>query len=71
MIILSSVHSGLEFGSINHTSIYENSELNVIKNINVLGEISNNWPTKWFIRNKCIEDSWIMFIIVVDNITMD
>ena len=42
MIILSSVHTGLEFGSVNHTSIYENSELNVIKNINVLGEISNN-----------------------------
>ena len=42
MIILSCVHSGLEFGSVNHTSIYENSELNVIKNINVLGEISNN-----------------------------
>ena len=42
MIILSSVPSSLEFGSVNHTSIYENSELNVIKNINVLGEISNN-----------------------------
>ena len=71
MIILSSVPNGLEFGSVNHTSIYENSELNVIKNINVLDEISNNWPNKWFIRNKCIEDSWIMFIIVADNIIMD
>ena len=42
MIILSSVPNSLEFRSVNHTSIYENSELNVIKNINVLDEISNN-----------------------------
>ena len=42
MSILSSVSSGLEFSSVNHTSIDENSELNVFKNIKFLDEISNN-----------------------------
>ena len=42
MLILSSIFRGLEFLSINHTSIYENPELNVFKNIKVLGEISSN-----------------------------
>ena len=36
-----------------------------------LDEISNNWPNdqmaKW---SKCIQDSWILFIIVIDNITV-
>ena len=40
MFILSSISSGLE--SVNHTSIYKNSELKVFKNIKLLGEISNN-----------------------------
>ena len=44
MFALSSVSSGLEFWSVNHTSIYENSEFKVFKNIKFLGEISNNWP---------------------------
>ena len=44
MFILSSIASGLEFWSVYHTLIYENSELKVFKNINFLGEISNNWP---------------------------
>ena len=42
MFILSSISNGLEFRSVNHASIYENFELNVFKNIKVLGEISNN-----------------------------
>ena len=33
MFILSSVSSGLEFWSVNHISIDENSELKVFKNI--------------------------------------
>ena len=33
----------LEFGSINCTSIYENSESNVFENIKFSGETSNNW----------------------------
>ena len=44
MFMLSSIPSGLEFWSVNHTSIYENPELNVFKNINILGEISTYWP---------------------------
>ena len=44
MFILSSLSSGLEFWSLNHTSMYENSDLKVFKNIKSLGEISSNWP---------------------------
>ena len=44
MFILSSISKGLEFWSVNHTSIYENSELNVFKYKFFLGKISNNWP---------------------------
>ena len=44
MFILSSVFSGLELWSVNHSSIYENSELNVLKNIKFLEEISSKWP---------------------------
>ena len=41
--ILSSISSNLLFGYVNHTSIYENSESNVFKNMKFVGEISNNW----------------------------
>ena len=44
IIILSSISSGLEFWSVNHTSIYKHSKLIVFKNMKFLGEISNNWP---------------------------
>ena len=44
MFVLSSISSGLEFWSLNITSIYENSEPKVFKNIKSFGEISNNWP---------------------------
>ena len=44
MFILPSTSIGLEFWSVNHTSICENSESKVCKNIIFLGEISNNWP---------------------------
>ena len=43
MFILSSISSGLEFWSLNHTSIYENSKLKVFENIKFLGEVSDNW----------------------------
>ena len=39
---LSSVSGGWQFWSVKHTSIYENPELNVFKNIKFLGEIFNN-----------------------------
>ena len=42
MFILSSTSSGLEFSSVNHTSMYENSGLKVFKNIEFLRDISNN-----------------------------
>ena len=41
MFILSSISRGVEFWSLNHTSIYENSESKVLKN-NFFGEIYNN-----------------------------
>ena len=44
MFTLSSISRGLEFRSVNHTSIYENSELKVFENMKSMGEISNNLP---------------------------
>ena len=44
MFIVSSISRALKFWSVNHTSIYDNSESNVFKTIKFLGEISNNWP---------------------------
>ena len=70
MFILSFISSGLELWSVNHTSIYENSELKVFKNITFLGEISNNWP-KDLLGTNVYKILWIMLIIIVDNITMD
>ena len=40
MLILLSISSGLESWSLNHTSIYENPELQVFNNI----KLSNIWP---------------------------
>ena len=37
---------GLEFWSVNHTSIYENSGSKVFKYTKFLGETSNNWPNE-------------------------
>ena len=44
MLILSSISSGLELFSVNHSSIYENCELNVSQNITFLGQTAINWP---------------------------
>ena len=44
MFILSPILNGLEIWSVNHISIYQNSELKVFKNTNFLGEIFNNLP---------------------------
>ena len=41
MFILSSISGGLEFRSVNHTSIYESSE---IMDFNSLIVLSNSWP---------------------------
>ena len=42
MLVSSSICSGLEFWSVNHASIHENSESKVFKNIKFLGGISND-----------------------------
>ena len=42
MFILSSVSIRLEIRSVSYTSINENSELKVFKNMKFVGEISNN-----------------------------
>ena len=60
MFTLSSISSGLEFWSVNHTSIHDNSELKVFKNIKFLSEISNNWPNDLFRMKvyKALESCW-------------
>ena len=60
IFILSSISRGSEFWSLNYTSMYENSELKVFKNIKFLGEISNNWPNDLLGTNvyKALEFSW-------------
>ena len=60
IFILSSICSGLEFWSANHTSIDENSEVKLFKNINFLGEMSDNWSNELFETNvyKTYEFCW-------------
>ena len=53
MFILCSISSGLEFWSVNHTSIQEKSELIVFNNFKLLGGISNNWPNDLCGTNVC------------------
>ena len=68
MFILSSIYRGLEFWSVSHTSIYENSELKVFENLEL----------KYLIIDQMIYyeqmyrrlDSWILLIIDVSDITM-
>ena len=60
MFILSSISSGLKFWSVNHTSIYGNSESRVKKNIQSLAKISNNWPNGLLGKKvyKTLESCW-------------
>ena len=60
MFTLSSISSGLEFWSLNHTPINENSESKIFKNIKFFGEISNNWPNHLLGTNvyKTLEFCW-------------
>ena len=51
MFILSSVSIRLEIRSVSYTSVNENSELKVIKNMKFVGEISNNWLNDLFGTN--------------------
>ena len=58
--ILSSISSGLEFWSVNHVSLYENSELNFLKDITFFSEISDNWPIDLFETSlyKALQSCW-------------
>ena len=60
MFILSSVSNSLESWSRNHTSIHENSELKIFKNMTFVGKISNNWPNDLLETNvhKTLEICW-------------
>ena len=60
MFILFSISSGLGFWSVNHSSIYENSESKVFKNITFLDEISDNWLNDFLGTNvyKTLESCW-------------
>ena len=58
--ILSSVSSGLELWSANHTPLCENSESNVFKNIKFSGKICKNWPNDLLGANlyKTLDFCW-------------
>ena len=51
MFILSFISSGLEFWSVNHTSICANVESKVFLKINFFGEICNNWSNDFLGTN--------------------
>ena len=61
MFILSSMSSSLEFWSVNHTSVYENSELKLLK-------IWNSW-VKYVILDQIVIleicNAW--FLNIADN----
>ena len=67
--ILSSISNGWLFWSVNHTSMSWNSELNVFRNIWFVREISNKLPNGLFGTN--VYNSWILLIIISNNITMN
>ena len=58
MFVLPSISRVLQFWSVNHTSIYENSEK--YKNIKVFDEISSNWSKNLLRANvyKTFESYW-------------
>ena len=60
MFILFSISRELEFWSVNHTSIYKNSESNVFKNIKSSGKMSNNWVNELLGTNvyKTLDFCW-------------
>ena len=60
MSVLSSISSGLELSSVSHTSINENSEVKVFKNIKFFREISSNWLNGLLGTNvyKTLESCW-------------
>ena len=67
MFILSSISRGLKYWSVNHTSIYENSESKVFKNMKCLSETSNNWPKHLLGTNvyKTPESYWWLLLMIL------
>ena len=64
MFILSFISSNLEYRSVNHNSIYENSELKVFKHIKCLGKISINWQNDLFgtnVYNSLDSNCWLYY----------
>ena len=59
MFKLSSISSGLEFLSVNYTTMYENSDLNILKNIKLVG-IFNNLSNDFLGIKVCntLESCW-------------
>ena len=59
IFLLSSIYTGLEFWSVHHTSIYENSESKILET-KFLNEISNNWLNNLFGTHayKTLEFCW-------------
>ena len=60
MFILPLISSGLKSWFINHTSVYENSELKVFKNIKFVGSISHFWRSDLLGKNvfNALEPNW-------------
>ena len=58
--ILSSISNGWLFWSVNHSSVCEDSELNIFKKIENLGEVSNRIPNCLLGTNvyKPLESCW-------------
>ena len=64
--ILSSITNGLLFWTINHTSVYEYSELNVFRNLLVKSVIID----KMIYLEQMNTKHWIL-ITITDNLTTD
>ena len=60
MLILSFISNGLEFWSVNHTWIDENSKSKAFNNVKFSVEISNNWLNDILATNvyKNLESCW-------------
>ena len=53
MFTLSSISRDLVFWSVNHTSVNENFEINLLKDIKFVGKISVSFPNNWSVTNVC------------------
>ena len=69
MFILSSILSCLEFWSVNHTSIYENSKFTVLfaSELKFFGEISSNWLNNLLVTDVCKTQYSIQDVYFADN----